>query len=115
VGEAIIALRGLLERNKVFTEVDISNAFIQWSSINSDSVFGDFINEECSMADDAEVASSALYERFEKYCYRNDIPSISEIDFFRQLRKKLPALETTRNANKTGRRGYIGIMLKAID
>ncbi len=111
VGQAILALRELIQNNFEFAPVDCSPGFISGYSLTSDYI-EDFVIDCCEENPDSCESTKALFEAYQFYCTENALTALTDIGVFgRQLSLKFPKLARTRNAGGSGIRGFIGIKL----
>ncbi len=111
VGQALLALRELIQNNFEFTPVECESGFISGFSQTSDYI-EDFFADCCEEIPDSCESTKALFDAYQSYCTENALTALTDSGVFgRQLSLKFPKLERTRNAGGSGVRGFFGIKL----
>jgi len=72
-----------------------------------------YVEEQCELADGAEVSKADLYDNYKEYCKQNGYTSLNNANFFRELVSVFRNLKERRPRNNAKRERYInGIKIK---
>lgn len=119
VGQAVIALRQLAERNFVLTEaMPVADAlyFPEFNASDETSfIISRFVNEECILEEGTATTSEDLYRAYLTFCKAVGVTAGSDIDFIRKLKVISPLtgqLSSVKRVGEKGLRGIGGIRLR---
>lgn len=108
---ALEAVRGIAERNYVFTFPEDSKEFLKSFELRGN-VVNAFVEDCCELSPKARVFNGELYAAFEDYCIKNGLERISKQKFYDLLSGIPNVLMKRIRMNGENRRGHIGIKLK---
>lgn len=112
VKEALAALRALLARNLIFTEVDSGVCLTQNSYSEDRGVVFEFIMECCSELQGEFVEFAKIYEAFMSFCEINRSPVTNKITFSREFKAVVSEVLPNVKFKPTAKaKGYLNLAL----
>jgi P4 family phage/plasmid primase-like protien len=110
-GIFIWALRGLqrLLRNRLFTESEVCNAAITAHRQECNTALS-WLNNEYELHESGEVEKEGMYSRYVEHCRQSGLKPLSNVQFFKEVRKAFGTLDERRDRRNLKRvRVLIGI------
>lgn len=108
---ALEAVRGIAERNYMFTSPEDSEDFLKSFELRGN-VINAFVEDCCELFPGARIFNKELYTAFEDYCAKNALKPLSKQKFYDLLSGIPNVLMRRIRMNGENRRGHIGIALK---
>jgi putative DNA primase/helicase len=99
---ALEGLKRLIANKFRFSETKNTNAELHKYRVDSNSVLS-FVEEYCTVAPDAEVERTELFNRYRDYCKDSNLQPVSQKTFNKELEGSLQAA-VTKAADKLGKR-----------